>query len=194
MEKSEITNPIELLVIGGSAGSFNVLLEIIPKIKSPLNFAILIVLHRKSGLNSSISDVFKNKTDINILECEDKEVMKPGTIYFAPADYHLLIEKDGLFSLDYSEKVNYSRPSIDVTLTDAADIYGNKLAAILLSGANSDGAEGLFYVHQKSGTTIVQNPDSAEIDTMPKHALNLFEPNHIANVAEIIMLINSLKS
>lgn len=191
MEKGEVKNSIELLIIAGSAGSLTVLLEIIPKIKTPLNFTILIVLHRKGGLNSNICEVFSNKTTINIFECEDKEVIKPGNIYFAPADYHLLIERDGLFSLDYSEKVNYSRPSIDVTLIDAANIYEKKLAAILLSGANADGAEGLFYVHKKNGTTIVQSPISAEIDTMPKEALKLFEPNYVANVAEIITLINN---
>lgn len=192
MEKNEIVKPIDILIIGGSAGSFNVLLEIIPKIQAPLNITILIVLHRKSGLNSSITEVFKHKTNINVLECEDKEIIVPGNIYFAPADYHLLIEQEGLFSLDYSEKVNYSRPSIDITLKDAADIYKDKLAAMLLSGANADGAEGLFYVHKKNGTTIVQHPDSAEIDTMPKEALKLFQPTYTANVAEIITIINNL--
>ncbi|MFC5284660.1 chemotaxis protein CheB [Pedobacter alpinus] len=191
MAESKIIKPIELLAIGGSAGSFKILLDIIPKLKTPINFIILIVIHRKSGVSSNISDVFKNKTKIKVLECEDKEPMVVGNIYFAPADYHLLIEKDGLFSLDYSEKVNYSRPSIDVTFVNAADLYGNKLAALLLSGANSDGAEGLFYIHQKNGTTIVQSPDSSEIDTMPKEALKLFEPDYIANVAEIITIINN---
>ncbi len=191
MEKSKVKEPIELLVIGGSAGSFNVLLEIIPKIKTPINFAIIIVLHRKSGLNSRINDVFSQKTSLKVFECEDKDPIETGNIYFAPPDYHLLLEKDGTVSLDYSEKVNYSRPSIDVTFKNTADLYGARMAGLLLSGANSDGAEGLKYVHQKSGTTIVQHPDSAEINTMPKEALNLFKPDFIANVSEIISLINN---
>ncbi len=191
MEKTYVTTPIDLLVIGGSAGCFNVLLQLIPKIKTPVNFAIIIVLHRKSGLNSNIVDAFSHKTKLKIFECEDKDTIVAGNIYFAPPDYHLLIEKDGTVSLDYSEKVNYSRPSIDVTFKNTADLYGARMAGLLLSGANSDGAEGLKYIHQKSGTTIVQHPDSAEINTMPKEALNLFKPDFIANVDDIINLINN---
>jgi two-component system chemotaxis response regulator CheB len=166
-------------------------LKLIPQIKAPINFAIVIVLHRKSGSNSSISEVFNLKTSINVLECEDKDTIDAGNIYFAPADYHLLIEKNCTFSLDYSEKVNFSRPAIDITFKVAADLYEEKMVAILLSGANSDGAEGMLYVHQKNGTTIVQDPISAEIDTMPKEALSLFEPDFIADTDELIRLINS---
>jgi two-component system chemotaxis response regulator CheB len=191
MAKSELKKPIELVVIGGSAGSFNVLLKLIPQIKAPINFAIVIVLHRKSGSNSSISEVFNFKTSINVLECEDKDAIVAGNIYFAPADYHLLIEKDCTFSLDYSEKVNFSRPAIDITFKAAADLYADKMVAVLLSGANSDGAEGMLYVQQKNGTTIVQDPISAEIDTMPKEALNLFKPDFIADTDELIRLINN---
>ncbi len=126
MEKSDLNKKLELLIIGGSAGSFNVLLELIPKIKVPITFAILIVLHRKDNLNTSITEVFKPKTAINIYECEDKDPIIAGNIYFAPADYHVLIENDYTFSLDYSEKVNYSRPSIDVTFRVAADLYREK--------------------------------------------------------------------
>lgn len=191
MEKSDLNNKIDLLIIGGSAGSFNVLLQLIPKIKSPISFAIVIVLHRKDNLTSSITEVFKPKTAINIFECEDKDALVAGNIYFAPADYHLLIENDYTFSLDYSEKVNYSRPSIDVTFKIAADLYGEKMAAMLLSGANHDGADGLYYVRQKNGTTIVQNPECAEIDTMPKQALNLFKPDFVADIDELVCLINN---
>ncbi|HEX7365508.1 MAG TPA: chemotaxis protein CheB [Pelobium sp.] len=193
MEKVDvIKRNTELLVIGGSAGSFNVLLKLLPQIKTPLRFAIVIVLHRKSGLNTSISEVFKLRTALNVFECEDKDPIIAGNIYFAPADYHLLIENNYSFSLDYSEKVNYSRPCIDITLKVAADLYKEKLAAILLSGANSDGAEGILYVKEKNGTTIVQHPDSAEIDTMPKEALKIVKPDFVANVPEIINLINNL--
>ncbi|HET8829255.1 MAG TPA: chemotaxis protein CheB [Pelobium sp.] len=191
MEKNDLAKKIDLLIIGGSAGSFSVLLSLIPKIETPINFAILIVLHRKDTLSTSIIEVFKPKTTINIIECEDKDPIISGNIYFAPADYHLLIENDHTFSLDYSEKVNYSRPSIDVTFKVAADLYNDKMAAILLSGANHDGAEGLFYVQQKSGTTIVQNPLTAEIDTMPKQALNLFKPDFVADIDEMASIINN---
>ncbi len=194
MEEGKLSTRPELLLIGGSAGAFNVLLEVIPKITSPLKFAILIVLHRKSGMNSDIAAIFSLRTKINVLECEDKEAIEMGNIYFAPPDYHLLIEKEKTFSLDYSEKVNYSRPSIDVTFKVAADLYEGKLAAILLSGANNDGAEGLSYIQTKSGTTIVQDPSSAESNTMPAAALKIFKPDFIADVAAIVKLINSFNT
>ena len=191
MEKTAMKTPIDLLVIGGSAGSFEVLLEIFPKVKPSINFAIIIVIHRKSGLDTSIAEFFGRKTKLPVFECEDKEPIIAGNIYFAPPDYHLLLETDATVSLDYSEKVNYSRPSIDVTFKNTADLYGAKMAAVLLSGANTDGAEGLRYIHEKNGTTIVQHPNSAEIDAMPKEALRLFNPNFVANIEEIITLINN---
>ncbi|WP_234461994.1 chemotaxis protein CheB [Pedobacter segetis] len=182
---------IEILVIGGSAGSFELLLKIIPRIKIDIKFVVLIVLHRKHNTNLSISELFRNKTPLPVLECEDKDKLIPGSIYFAPADYHLLIEKDRSVCLDYSEKENYSRPSIDITFKSASDIYKEKAAAILLSGANKDGAEGLKHIYQNYGTTIVQNPNEAEISTMPNEALKIFNPQYVLKVEEIIDLINN---
>lgn len=189
MEENEMRR-VDLVVIGGSAGSFTVLLEILPKIRTDIDFAIVVILHRKNNFTTSIADVFDQKCALPVLECEDKDRIEKGKIYFAPADYHLLIEKDSCFSLDYSEKVNFSRPAIDITFKNAADVYESKLVGILLSGANADGAEGLAYIKQKSGTTIVQDPESAEIATMPNEALKLCKPDFIANVGEIADLIN----
>ncbi len=191
MEKNKINLGIEILVIGGSAGSFEVLLQILPNIKPNLKFAVLVVLHRKHNSNTSIADLFGNKTVIPVYECEDKDNLMPGNIYFAPPDYHLLIENDRTVSLDYSEKENYSRPAIDLTFKSASDIYKEKTAGILLSGANRDGADGLKYISENYGTTIVQNPNEAEISTMPNEALKLFEPDYVLGTKEIIELINS---
>lgn len=191
MEKNEINPKIEILIIGGSAGSFEVLLQILPNLKLDIKFAVLVVLHRKHNTNTSIADLFGNKTAIPVFECEDKDKLLPGNIYFAPADYHLLIEKDRTVCLDYSEKENYSRPAIDITFKSASDIYREKTAAILLSGANRDGADGLKYIAQNFGTTIVQNPAEAEISTMPNEALKILEPDYILKSKEIIHLINS---
>jgi two-component system chemotaxis response regulator CheB len=184
--------PIEILCIGGSAGSFDVLMQIIPRIRTDIKFPIIIILHRKSNPATIISEVFKIRTDLKVCECEEKEVLLPGTIYFAPAGYHILIEKNKSISLDYSEKVNYSRPSIDVAFKSISDIFEEKTAAILLSGANADGSKGLFYVFNKNGTTIVQSPESAEVGYMPQQAINLFKPHHISNIPEMIDLINNL--
>jgi two-component system chemotaxis response regulator CheB len=194
MEKNELNKSIDLLVIGGSAGSFSILMELIPLIKPQISFPILIVLHRKSSIQTSIADIFNKKTTLQVFECEDKETLLPNNIYFAPADYHIMIEKDNSICLDYSEKINYSRPAIDITFKSASQIYQSRLAAILLSGANNDGAKGLEYIHQNFGTTIVQNPATAEVENMPASAIKLFKPTYVANVADMAHLINNFNT
>nr|MBC7614209.1 chemotaxis protein CheB [Pseudopedobacter sp.] len=191
MGKNKINPVVEILIIGGSAGSFKVLLQILTKIKLDINFAVLVVLHRKHNSNTSIVDLFSSKTAIPVYECEDKDNLLPGNIYFVPPDYHLLIEKDRTICLDYSEKENYSRPAIDITFKSASDVYREKTAAVLLSGANKDGADGLKYIFEHYGTTIVQDPNEAEISTMPNEALKIFEPDYVLGSKEIIKLINS---
>ena len=192
MEKNlTVNNKIEVLVIGGSAGAFDVLSQIIPKIKPSINFAIIIILHRKISNANSISRFFSSKTLLTVTECEEKESILPAHIYFAPADYHLLVENNRTFSLDYSEKVNYSRPSIDITFKNLADIYQQNLAALLLSGANADGVDGLKYVQENNGTTIVQHPNSAEVKYMPQQAIKQLNVNYVLNIEQIVTLINN---
>ena len=132
------------------------------------------------------------KTLIPTREVEDKDPILPGNIYLAPADYHLLIEKDYIFSLDYSEKVNFSRPSLDVTFESAADVFGPDLTAILLSGANDDGTEGLIAVKKTDGFAIAQKPESAQMPFMPQHAISNMEIDLVLDIKGISDFINSL--
>lgn len=129
MEKNSIKGGCELLVVGGSAGSLDVILKVLPSIRSNFNIAIVIVLHRKNNFESVLTSLFAAKTSLPVKEAEEKDVIEPGCIYIAPADYHLLVEKNSTFSLDFSEKVNFSRPSIDVTFESAADACGSRLSA-----------------------------------------------------------------
>lgn len=175
------------LIIGGSAGSLEVILNILPDIKQAITFPIFIVLHRKSGHDSMLTNLLKTKTKLHVKEIEEKETIKNAIIYIAPPNYHLLIEKDHTLSLDASEKVNFSRPSIDVTFESAAEVYGENLACILLSGANNDGTKGLQKVKNKKGSVIIQDPDSAIVSFMPEYALEqltadaVLKPNEMAN-------------
>lgn len=182
----------ELLVIGGSSGSLEVILHFLPELKMTDLPAILIVLHRKAGDSGALTDLLSSKTRLLVKEAEEKEAISPNTIYIAPADYHLLIEKDHTFSLDYSEKVNYSRPSIDITFQSASEAYGSRLAALLLSGANADGAEGLRIIKDNSGIAAVQDPSSAHTAFMPQSALALVKPDFILDREAISSFINSL--
>lgn len=182
----------EALIIGGSAGSLDVLLKVLPQLNSSLTFPVIIVLHRKPGKESLLTDLLRTKTKLTVKEIEEKEDLMPGIIYIAPPDYHLLIEKNKKFSLDASEKINFSRPSIDVSFASAAEVFRKNLVGILLSGANSDGSEGLRKVRQNGGYTIVQNPDSAIVQFMPEYALKNIEIDSILNPEEMANYINQL--
>ena len=125
---------------------------------------------------------------------EDKTLLEPGYIYIAPPDYHLLFEKNKYLALDISEKVNHSRPSIDVSFESAAEVYKSSLIAILLSGSNSDGTKGLKAVQQFGGKIIVQKPSSAEMSYMPNYAIENTSPDLILDVEEILSLLINLNS
>ncbi|WP_200979524.1 chemotaxis protein CheB [Echinicola sp. 20G] len=163
---------IELVVIGGSAGSMVVLMELMKSV-SFFPLPIVFVIHRaKTSSFGTLAGIFqKVNQDIKVKEAEEKETLNPKTIYLAPADYHLLIERDFSLSLDISEKVWHSRPSIDVLFQSAADAGGKGTLGILLSGANADGVKGLQEIKKNGGLTIIQDPDTAEYPTMPFEAL-----------------------
>ena len=192
MEENDLKKSCEILLIGGSAGSLEVLMEILPNLKSIPNFAIVIILHRKSAEDSTLEDLIAMKTKIPVIKVEDKVLLKSGNIYIAPSDYHLLFEKTRILSLDVSEKVNYSRPSIDVSFESASIVFGNKCIAILLSGANADGTQGLQAIQNASGIVIVQNPEHAVMPFMPQSALSALKPNYVFEVKEIFEYINSI--
>ena len=126
------------------------------------------------------------------MEVDDKDPILPGRIYIAPADYHLLIEKDLTFSLDDSEKVNYSRPSLDVTFESAADVYAKGVVAIILSGANEDGSRGMAAIKASGGTIVAQDPSSAQMSVMPLHAITSNDIKLILTPAEMGPFISNL--
>lgn len=130
------------------------------------------------------------RSDLRLHEPDDKQPVEQGTIYIAPANYHLLVETDRSFGLDYSEPVQYSRPSIDVTFESIAAVYGKDAIAILLSGANNDGMEGISRIIEKGGTGIVQDPLTSEYPVMPSAAIR---KNPSALVMQPLDIVNYLK-
>ena len=181
----------EALIIGGSAGSLNVIISILPSIKSVLSFAIILVLHRKAG-RDLLSELLASKTEMVVKEIDEKEKIKPSHIYIAPPNYHLLIEEDRTFSLDASEKVNFSRPSIDVTFQSAAEVYKQNLVCLLLSGANSDGTDGLIKVKENGGTVLIQEPSTAVVSYMPQNAMDRVQADKVLEIDEMADYINRL--
>lgn len=183
-----------VIVIGGSAGSIDVIIKLIPFIPSDFPHAIVVVIHRKATVEYHLEDVLNRKSKIKVFEIQDKMQLEPNNMYLVPGDYHMLVDKSGLMCLDVSEKVNYSRPSIDVTFESFAKSFGNRCVGILLSGANSDGAEGLKKIKDAGGLTIVQSPESAAVATMPMSAINLFFPDLIADSIKICNFITDISS
>jgi two-component system chemotaxis response regulator CheB len=181
-----------LLVIGGSAGSLQVVLSLLTAIGGDFPMPVLIVLHRNGVFESSLEDLLSSRTRLPIKEVEEKDLLRAGTVYICPADYHVLLEKDHSFSLDYSERVHYSRPSIDVSFRSAADVYGPGLVCLLLSGGNADGVEGMQYAQERGGLTLVQDPATAEVPYMPQQAINRMTVDFILPSADIPEFIRGL--
>ncbi|GAB3169238.1 chemotaxis protein CheB [Telluribacter humicola] len=191
MAKNAITK-YQYVVIGGSAGSLEIILKLIEKLPEQPKATFILVVHRKNDKDSILENLIANRTRLKVKEVEDKDPIQINAIYIAPPDYHLLIESEELFSLDSSEKVHYSRPSIDVTFESVAYMFGNSVIGILLSGANADGAAGLAQIKKSGGYTIVQNPSTAEVGFMPQQAINLIEVNNIVNADELAGLLEQL--
>ena len=192
MEENQLNFLGKVVVIGGSAGSLEVLLKLLPGLDTIESIAIILILHRRNTEDSVLEELLRMKSGKKVMEIEDKTPLKPGCIYVAPADYHLLFETNLTFSLDVSEKVNYSRPSIDVSFESAADVFRHKLIAILLSGANSDGAAGLRVVTKMGGTVVIQSPETANVPFMPEFAIKHVKANYILSPSEITTFIRDL--
>lgn len=185
-------NKCDALIIAGSAGSLDVLLKVLPRLRADLSFPVIIVIHRKNGVDSLLPELLSGRTDLQVKEIEEKEGISAGTIYVAPSDYHTLIEQDHTFSLDYSEKINYSRPAIDATFETAAEVYGDKLVCLLLSGSNADGVEGLRQVKAWNGLAVVQDPATAQMAYMPEQAVQQVEIDYVLRIEDMANFINLL--
>lgn len=180
------------LVIGGSAGSLEIILNLVARLPCQPNAVIIIVVHRKKDNDSILVDLLASRTKLPVKEVEDKDPIQLNTVYLAPPDYHLLIERADLFSLDSSEKIHFSRPSIDVTFESVAEAFGNKTIGLLLSGANADGAAGMAKIRKMGGYTIVQDPATADVGYMPQQALDLTPVDSILPAGEIPALLEKL--
>ena len=162
---------IRAVVIGGSAGSVQALSRILPSLPAGYPLPVFIVVHVPPDRGNALVPLFAAKCRVQVKEAEDKEPARGGVVYFAPSDYHLLVEADGSLSLSSDEPVNHSRPSIDVLFETSADAYGPALAGVILTGANHDGARGLRAVVDAGGVGLVEHPGGAYAPAMPTAAL-----------------------
>ena len=183
--------PIEAVVIGGSAGSVSVLGAILPGL--PSNFPpVLIVVHVLPSTPSLLAGIFAPRCAMRVREAEAFEPIERGSVYFAPADYHLLVEPDRRCALSVEPPVHFSRPAIDVLFESAADVYGAGLVGLVLTGASRDGAQGLRAIHTAGGLALVQEPVTAEASIMPRAALSTVPTARVVPVSALLAELCSL--
>ena len=185
---------VDALVIGASAGGIEALSILLPALPSGLRAPVFIVLHIPRDKPSVLAQIFSRKCGVPVREAEDKEVVAPGTIYFAPNNYHLLLDHGPQLALSADDPIHHSRPSIDVLFESAADVFRERLLGIILTGANDDGAAGLAAVHDAGGITIVQQPDTARAPQMVLSALKLRPADAILSLEEIAAALRTLDS
>jgi two-component system chemotaxis response regulator CheB len=183
---------IEAIVIGASAGGVEALGLILPALPAKFKPALLIVLHLPRERPSLLVEIYEKRCALPIREAEDKEPIEPGTVYFAPPDYHMLVERNRQIALSTDEPVHYSRPSVDVLFESAADVFGNRLLGVILTGANEDGASGLHAIHRAGGVTVVQQPDSAKVPLMVVSALQRHPADFVLSLPQIAALLAGL--
>jgi two-component system chemotaxis response regulator CheB len=184
----------DAVVIGASAGGVEALSKLVPVLSRDLRLPVIIVQHISPNSDSFLTKYLDGISGVRVKEVEEKEIILGGTVYFAPPNYHLMVEEDKTLSLSVEEKVNYSRPSIDVMFETAAMAYGRRLIGIVLTGANHDGAAGLKMIKDFGGMTIVQNPVTAYVDAMPLAALEICNVDHVMELEEIAPYLNALSN
>ena len=165
-----MTARYELIVMGCSLGGMTALQKILCALPEDFDTPIAIAQHRHKQSNDNLPQFFRRSCKLRVADVNDKQRIDRKTVYFAPADYHLLVE-NGAFDLSVDEAVRYSRPSIDVLFESAADAYAKRLIGVILTGANNDGASGAKRIKQRGGVVVVQDPKTAEAPAMPEAAI-----------------------
>jgi two-component system chemotaxis response regulator CheB len=189
MNSQSLAGRVDAVVIGGSAGGIEALGQILPALPATLPVPVAVVVHLPQERPSLLVNVFAPKCRCDVREAQDKEPFCAGTVYFAPPGYHLLIEDGRHLALSADPAVTFSRPSIDVLFESAADVFQRRLAAVILSGANDDGAEGVRAVRRAGGVVIVQQPETAHARAMVDAAIAAVTPDAILTVREIGTLL-----
>lgn len=182
----------QAVVVGSSAGGLNALKTLLRNLNKDFRFPVIIVQHISPDSENYLVHILNDIRVLKVKEADEKEHPLPGFAYVAPPNYHLLIESDQTFTLTVDERVNYARPSIDVLFETAAEAFREHLIGIILTGANNDGSKGLRRIKELGGLAIVQDPDTAEVDSMPKAAIKACSVDHVFSLEEISAFLNEL--
>jgi two-component system, chemotaxis family, protein-glutamate methylesterase/glutaminase len=190
--ETALGNRVDAVVVGASAGGIEALSVLLPALPPAARAAVFVVVHLPRDRPSLLAQIFAKRCPLPVREAEDKERVTPGTVYFAPSNYHLLLDHGPQMALSADDPVHHSRPSIDVLFESAADVYRERLMGIILTGANEDGADGLAAVHDGGGITVVQEPATARSPQMVLSALKRQPADHVLPLAGIAALLATL--
>lgn len=180
------------MVIGVSAGGFRALSVVLPGLDRRLPLPVFIVQHMSPSSDPYLVEHLQNICQVEVKLAEDKETPRPAVIYLAPPDYHLLVEEDYSLALSLENRVNYSRPSIDVLFESAAEVYFDRLVGVIMTGASADGTKGLLRIKECGGLTVVQAPETAEVDIMPESAIKSVEVDYIVPLDKLGKFLNMM--
>lgn len=185
---------IEAVVIGGSAGGVDALIQLLPALPEGYDLPVVCMLHLPPDRESRLAELFDERLPLPVREATDKGEIEAGTVYFAGPGYHLSVEQDRTFSLSCEPPVHYARPAIDVLMESSADAWGPGLVGILLTGANHDGADGMAQIRARGGFTVVQDPADAQVGVMPMEAIRRCKPHLVLPLARIGALLPMLEN
>lgn len=186
------TAALRAVVIGSSAGAVDALKSILPAVPRGAIAAVVVVVHLPASGPNLFPTILGPICSVPVVEVEDKMPLSSGTIYFAPSDYHVLVERDLTLAVSYDEPVNFSRPSIDVLFESAADALGVRLCGVVLTGASADGAIGLRAIEESGGLCLVQEPNSAEAEAMPRAAQKAAKSAKVLPLSEIAQWLSTI--
>ena len=189
---SGLIKRVELVVIGASSGGLDVLIKLLKRLPEHYAIPTVAVLHQRPNRSSGVPDMLAKYTHLQVQEPDDKQGIEAGHFYVAPPNYHLLIDSEKVFSLSLDAPVNFCRPSIDMTMESAADVYQDRLVGCVLTGANSDGADGSSYIKKKGGYVLVQDPREATVDSMPKAAIAAADVDAVLSIDQIADRLSSI--
>jgi len=180
------------VVIGVSTGGVSALKFLLGALPADFSIPLLVVTHITPDADNGLALLLDSLSSIKVKEADEQEQIHPGTVYLAPANYHLLVERSEKLALSIDPPVNFARPSVDVLFESAADVYGTSLIGIVMTGAGSDGSNGLLRIKNSGGLAIVQDPSDAEMASMPMNALKLLKADHVIRLREIPDLLMRL--
>lgn len=183
-----------VLIIGASWGGVEALSRLVEGLPQDWTLPVIIVQHQHALSGVGLERILSRLTHLSVVDVGDKDEIVPKHMYIAPANYHLLVESDRTFSLSVEAPVNFSRPSIDVTFSSVAQVFGGKVMGLLLTGANEDGAEGLRAIREAGGFTMAQDPQEAVAPTMPQAAINAGVVDKVVTLDEVVPLVRELLS